>query len=317
MNKAPPADTLSGLAPLLRVRPELRQLCRFGAQWASRHPTTRDRWAPFHFVTQGRCVIELSAEKRAIPLAAGDVVVLPQGIQHTVRGVTTPSGAQGPFGIRSHRIGTVDLVSNTEGEPETRLICGRLRFDLAHDNLILAALPDIIVASASDDGPGAARLGLLLATIQDELESARAGAEAITTDLASALFVMVVRCHLDRAGQDCGWLRLLAYRQLGRAVSAMLRDPARAWSLDELAACANVSRATLVRMFRRVAGVAPLAFLAGFRLDLARRRLSVTATPIAAIAKEAGYTSESTFSRSFHRRFGMRPGESRAGDILP
>ena len=26
-----PVDTLSGLAPLLRVRPELQQLCRFGA----------------------------------------------------------------------------------------------------------------------------------------------------------------------------------------------------------------------------------------------------------------------------------------------
>jgi hypothetical protein len=30
-------DTLSGLAPLLRVRPELQQLCRFGAQWSSDH----------------------------------------------------------------------------------------------------------------------------------------------------------------------------------------------------------------------------------------------------------------------------------------
>ena len=32
-----PVDTLSLLAQLLRVRPELQQLCRFGAQWSSDH----------------------------------------------------------------------------------------------------------------------------------------------------------------------------------------------------------------------------------------------------------------------------------------
>jgi AraC-like DNA-binding protein len=34
-------------------------------------------------------------------------------------------------------------------------------------------------------------------------------------------------------------------------------------------------------------------------------------TTLAAIAAEVGYQSESTFSRAFQRRFGMRPGEAR------
>jgi len=38
--------------------------------------------------------------------------------------------------------------------------------------------------------------------------------------------------------------------------------------------------------------------------------LTGTAT-LAAIAAEVGYQSESTFSRAFQRRFGMRPGEAR------
>jgi AraC family transcriptional activator of mtrCDE len=46
-------DALSGLAPLLRVRQELQLLCRFGAQWVSDHAAESDRWAPFHFITQG------------------------------------------------------------------------------------------------------------------------------------------------------------------------------------------------------------------------------------------------------------------------
>jgi AraC family transcriptional activator of mtrCDE len=57
------------LAPLLRVRPELQQLCRFGAQWSSDHSSEAEGWAPFHFVTQGTCIIELSG--RSILLSAG------------------------------------------------------------------------------------------------------------------------------------------------------------------------------------------------------------------------------------------------------
>jgi AraC family transcriptional regulator, activator of mtrCDE len=305
-------DALSGLAPLLRVRPELQQLCRFGAQWVADHAAESDRWAPFHFVTQGACAVELSELGRTIPLSAGDAVVLPHGAAHVLRGPTTPAGLRGSFGIRSRSAGSIILKTNTDGDPETQLICGRLRFQLAHDNLVLAALPDAIVVSAADDGSSAPRMRMLMSAIQEELDGAQAGAEAIATDLASALFVMVVRTHLYREERRSGLLALLSHRQLGRAVAAMVDDPARNWTLDELAACANASRASLVRMFRGTAQQSPVAFLAELRLELARRKLSATALPVAAIAGEVGYKSESAFSRAFHRRFGVRPGETRA-----
>ena len=307
------ADALSGLAPLLRVRPQLQLLCRFGAQWISDHPAESGRWAPFHLVTQGNCVVELTELGRTIPLAAGDAIVLPHGTAHTVRGPATPPGAVGPFGIRSHPSGSITLKTNVDREAETQLICGRLRFEFAHDNLVRAALPEAIVVSASGHRPDASRLRLLMSAIQDELDGAGAGSEAIATDLASALLVMVVRTHLYREGCDKGVLALLAHRQVGRAVAAMVDDPARNWTLDELARCAHASRASLVRMFRGAAHQSPLAFLAELRLGLARRKLAATALPVAAIAGEVGYTSESAFSRAFHRRFGMRPAETRTG----
>jgi AraC family transcriptional regulator, activator of mtrCDE len=306
-------DALSGLAPLLRVRPELQQICKFGAQWASDHAAETGRWAPFHFVTEGACVVELNDTGLSLPLSAGDGVVLPHGSRHTVRGPSTPADARGPFGIRSSPLGTVELKFNTDGQPETQLICGRLRFELAHDNLVLAALPDAIVVSAAASGPIASRLCMLMSAIQEELESVRPGAEAIATDLASALFVMFVRIHLDREGCNSGLLGLLVHQRAGRAVAAMLDNLTKSWTLDELATRANTSRASLVRMFQRTAQLTPLAFLAELRLELARRKLSATALPLAAIAGEVGYKSESAFSRAFYRRFGLRPGEARAG----
>jgi AraC family transcriptional activator of mtrCDE len=57
--------------------------------------------------------------------------------------------------------------------------------------------------------------------------------------------------------------------------------------------------------------MAPLAFLAELRLSLARRKLHAGTESLATIAAEAGYRSESAFSRAFQRRFGVRPGEAR------
>jgi AraC family transcriptional activator of mtrCDE len=81
MTSERPFDVLSGLAPLLRVLPELQQLCRFGAQWASDH-AAEGHWAPVHFVTRGACVVELSDPGRTILLSAGDALVLPRGTAH-------------------------------------------------------------------------------------------------------------------------------------------------------------------------------------------------------------------------------------------
>ena len=122
---------------------------------------------------------------------------------------------------------------------------------------------------------------------------------------------MVVRAHLEEERASGGVLALLGHAQAGRAVAAMLEEPGRAWSLDELAGLAHASRASLVRIFRKTARVSPLAFLAELRLELARRKLSTSSRPLAVIAAEVGYQSESAFSRAFRLRYGVRPGEAR------
>jgi AraC family transcriptional activator of mtrCDE len=93
----------------------------------------------------------------------------------------------------------------------------------------------------------------------------------------------------------------------------MLKEPARNWSLNELATRANASRASFVRMFKGVAQRAPLEFLTELRLELARQKLNTTDLALADVAAEAGYQSESSFSRAFKRRFGRPPGALRAG----
>ena len=82
-------------------------------------------------------------------------------------------------------------------------------------------------------------------------------------------------------------------------MAAMLDDLAKGWTLDELAARANASRASLVRMFQRMVRLAPLEFLAELRLELARRKLSATALSVAAIADEIGYNRKAPSAEPF------------------
>jgi len=309
MTPPDPVDVLSGLAPLLRVRPELESLCRFGAQWASPHDHTARGWAPFHLVAKGRCILD-AVGMPPVLLETGDVALLPHGTSHTVRGVTTPASLLATVNLRLGHTGTILVKSNLEGDPETELVCGRLMFEQAHENLIFATLPAVIRVHTDRDA-GSARLRLLMAAIRDELDQGRPGAAAIAADLASALLVMVLRTHFDAEPTSQGLLGLLAQRQTARTVAAMIEAPERDWTLDELALRAGASRATLVRIFRKTAGMAPLAFLAELRLGLARRKLQAGSASLAEIAADVGYQSESAFSRAFQRRFGLRPGEAR------
>jgi len=72
------AEIFQELAPLLRVRPELKDICKFGAQWASENPPQASGWAAFHIVTLGRCLLD-AGDQIGIPLEARYVAILPHG----------------------------------------------------------------------------------------------------------------------------------------------------------------------------------------------------------------------------------------------
>ncbi len=305
------AEVVSGLAPFLRVRPELQLICRFGAQWAADHEPEASGWAPFHIVTRGACVLEVGGARYR--LQTGDVAVLPHGSPHIVESMTGAGG--GPTRIERRLDSGVAIRTNlVEGadteKSDTQLICGRLRFEQVKNNMVLAALPPVVVI-ASDAGHDAARARGLVAAMTDELQADRLGAGTIAVELASALMMIVLRAYFEAVGTTSGLLALLSHPQTGRAVAAMVGDLARPWTLDELAEAAHTSRATLVRMFRQSAGTAPLAFLTDLRLDLARVRVQSETTPLAQIALDAGYQSQSAFHRAFQRRHGLAPGAFR------
>lgn len=301
-------DAFAGIAPLLRVRPELQALCNFGVKWAAPHDLEEAGWAPFHVVTHGECQLD-THEARGITLGTGDIAVLPHGDRHTVKARTEFTEPGGPIVSRNLSNG-LTLKTNVTGEPDTQLICGRFKFEQSRDNMVLAGLPAVVIVEQSY-GPQAARIARLVAAMREELDEDGAGSVAVAADLATAIITIVLRVHFEKTQAKAGIIALLAHRQTGRAVTAMLGDPKRDWTLDELAALAGASRATFVRLFQKTGGSAPLAFLSELRLSLAHRRLVSSRAPLADIADAAGYQSESAFSRAYKTRFGQSPGAAR------
>ncbi|WP_331297624.1 AraC family transcriptional regulator [Methylobacterium oryzae] len=249
-----------------------------------------------------------------LQVAAGDILLLPRGDAHLFHGAGPPPSTPLPVAVRHAH--DLRFKTTVGAEPDVELICGRLAFEAAPQTLIVTALPDLLVLSVGTE-PLATRFAPLLAGIREELNDLRAGSVAVAENLASALFMMMLRAHLEASAPAEGLLRLLGQPLTARAVLAMVRDPVHPWTLDELAATAAASRASLVRAFRGATGVAPLEFLTDLRLGLAHHRLRTETVPLDRLAAEVGYQSAPALSRAFLRKYGIRPGQARQAEAPP
>ncbi|MBB3591853.1 AraC-like DNA-binding protein/mannose-6-phosphate isomerase-like protein (cupin superfamily) [Rhizobium sp. BK529] len=83
-------------------------------------------------------------------------------------------------------------------------------------------------------------------------------------------------------------------------------------NLEELAGVAGLSRAHLIRAFRREYHITPHAFLTDRRILVARRLLREGRMP-ADVAVECGFADQAHFTRHFKSRTGVTPGQFRVG----
>src|SRR6202012_2747845 len=144
------------------------------------------------------------------------VLLLPHGDRHVVRALRG-DGLTGRTATAFHN--GLRLRTSAGFKNDTELLCGRLHFEDASENLVLAALPDVVVLQVGEPTLQA-RYRPLLQGIREELGEARPGALGIARSLASALFTMMLRAHLDTVGAAVGVFQLLSRPATMRAVAA-------------------------------------------------------------------------------------------------
>lgn len=92
-----------------------------------------------------------------------------------------------------------------------------------------------------------------------------------------------------------------------RALQLFTEQPARRWTVDDIAATLGVSRAVLGRRFATAVGTPPLRALTEIRMRRAELLLRETDEGLAVIADAVGYDSEFAFSRAFKRAHALSP----------
>jgi transcriptional regulator GlxA family with amidase domain len=122
------------------------------------------------------------------------------------------------------------------------------------------------------------------------------------------LVIEVLRLYVNEQRQGrTGWLAGLGDPIVGPALNAMHASTAQAWTLDELAHAIGTSRSILAERFHSLVGTSPMKYLTQWRMLLAANLLCQSNAPLARIAEDVGYQTDTAFSRAFSREFGVPP----------
>jgi AraC-like DNA-binding protein len=319
-------DTLSDVLRTVRLKGAVFFDVETSAPWVAEAPPSRtiasaimpdsDHVIEYHVITSGSCwanVLDRAVEP--VRLNAGDVVAFPQGDAHVLSSApgmrSTPDLSLFKFPESAAQL-PLQLNLDGGGSERTHVVCGFLGCDSHPFNPLLESLPPILHIRASGSARGNWLKEFTRFAVMEASEK-RAGGGGILSKLGELMFVELVRDYVETLPQDSrGWLGGLRDRHVGRALNLLHAEPTRAWTLDQLAKEAGLSRSSFAERFTGFVGIPPMQYLQKWRLQMAASRLLEGTAGIAAIAAEVGYESEAAFSRAFKRMIGEPPAEWRS-----
>src|SRR5262245_25342975 len=308
-------DALSETLRVVRLVGAIFVNAKFTAPWCYRSERA-DTVAPllepgaervviFHLITEGECFVEMP-NSEPVRLIAGDAVLFPQGDAHVMTSEPglPPAKSSGLNAVLTRQ---PRLISYGGGGAVTRLLCGYLACDAKLARMLLAGLPPLVRINVRGSNAGM----WLEASVHYALREARSprpGGAGVLAKLAEVLFIEVLRLYMNEQHEGrTGWLAGVGDRIVGAALSAMHKDPAHAWTLEELARVSNTSRSVLAERFQHLVGSSPMQYLTQWRMMLAANLLRSGNAPMTRIAEGVGYQTDTAFIRAFRREFGAPP----------
>ncbi|MBS0448028.1 MAG: AraC family transcriptional regulator [Proteobacteria bacterium] len=308
-------DALSETLRVVRLVGAIFLQGRFTAPWCYQSPPAdsaapllepgAERFVVFHLITEGDCCLELDG-MTPMRLSAGDVIIFPQGHAHRM---ASEPGLEPATGVRLDAVlaRRPRLVAYGGGGAMTRLVCGYLACDARLARMLLAGLPPVVRVNVRGSS-GGAWLESSVRYALAEARSPRPGGEGVLSKLAEVLFIEVLRLYmLEQSAGRTGWLAGVGDRIVGGALAALHRQPAQAWTLEDLARVAGTSRSVLAERFQQLVGTSPMQYLTQWRMLLAANLLRRSNATLARIAEDIGYQSDTAFSRAFRREYGVPP----------
>jgi AraC-like DNA-binding protein len=304
-------DPLSDVLSLLKPRSQLCAGLDAAGAWSFAFPAHEG--IKFTAVLRGTCWGMADGLDQPIRFDAGDCFLLNSGRRFVL--ASDPALAPGDSNAVMEATAR-DGIATHNGGGEVFLISGRFVFSSRHAPLLFEALPPIIhVPRASAQ---AEVLRWSLDQLGAELRQPQPGGTLVSVYLVHLMLVQVLRLHLASASADLptGWFRALSDQRISSAVGAIHAEPARRWTLEELARIAGVSRTIFAQRFKSLVGTTAMNYLTRWRMLIAADRLRGSDDGIASIAFSLGYESESAFSTAFKRTMLSSPTQYRRQRVV-
>jgi AraC-like DNA-binding protein len=312
-------DALSSVLKSLRLEGAFFLNAEFTAPWCMRGRygavSVRERLAGaehvvlFHCLIEGACKVRLADGGEVHQVATGDLVLFPQDDRHLMGSDLhhAPLEAASLFSVDGTPDADFMHIRHGGGGAVTRFVCGYLACNRNMSRPLFEALPRVVRIPVG----GARSSTLLRELLREGVRTSSAsgpGTQSMLAKLAEYMFVEAMLRYVENLPpQGKGWLAALRDEQIGRALALLHDDPARAWTVDELAREVAMSRSSLADRFAALVGEPPMQYLMRWRLALAAQTLRAGSEAITRVAERTGYESEAAFNRAFKREFGMPP----------
>ncbi|MEV6899082.1 AraC family transcriptional regulator [Amycolatopsis sp. NPDC051372] len=303
-------DVLGDILTAMRVGQPVAALTEVHSPWGLRFDHVMG--AAFHVVLQGTCLLTPLSDGDFAPreLGPGDAVLLGRGAAHAMSSAQdVPLTAFTPVrGTAGAPFGRFELPG--PGARST-IVCGAYKLVRSRPHPLLRDLPEVVhLSTLRGRNPG---LRAMVELLDTELRDAPPGAAVVAPSLVDALLVYLLRAWLHESAATTSWAAALSDPPTARALAAMHAEPAEAWTVEQLAGLAGLSRAAFARRFTEVVGEPPLTYLTRWRMDTAARLLRGTDKTLAQVASAVGYGSAFAFAKAFRREFATTPGGYRTG----
>lgn len=288
-------DPLIEVVTLLQPGAPFSKLVSAAGRWGVRRS---DDGRPFYCVIlDGSCRLAVDGHAPMI-LEKGDFVLVPSVFDFAMSSPEPPDA--------NHHTPHVALPSgeyrhgDPDGPPDVRMLVGYCVFGSPDAALLVSLLPQLVHVR------GERRLATLVQLLRDEFRERRPARDVILARLLEVVLLEALRATSGPAASP-GLLRGLADARVSVAIRRMHERPTRPWTVAQLAKEAGLSRSAFFERFGRTVGVAPMEYLLGWRMALARNLLRRRGANVAEVAERVGYGSASTFSVAFHRHVGLPP----------
>jgi AraC-like DNA-binding protein len=281
-----------------------------GAAFASYVSPNAGHLVLYHFVSEGRAFARLPDGAQE-ELAAGDVVVFPQGDNHLLGNGTPEKPVDALKTFAKNLSEGLKLARYGGGGEITRLVCGYMVCEPRLADIFLTGLPKMLKVRIADDPSGKWLVDSIRFSVGDA-NGSQAGSGLVIEKLSEVLFVETLRRYIGSLPpEQTGWLAGARDPFIGKALALLHAEPAEPWTISTLARQVGLSRTRLAERFRRFLEESPMAYLTKWRLKLGAEILLSTDDSVAEIAHAVGYGSEATFNRAFKREFNSPPAQYR------